>query len=114
MIGDEIFRLLKLSREYDGDELLTQALSGRERTAGHMTRLFGFVTEHFGQDSATAEQVWKPIRPLLADAGVTETGLKKIRWPHKKAGDTGFKSILDEFREQGWEEYEFHTTKLSK
>jgi hypothetical protein len=50
-VGHEIMRLFKVSQE--NDDLLADALAGRERTASTVASLFGFITKHHRQDSRT-------------------------------------------------------------
>lgn len=97
-VGREIMRLLKISRETAEQSLLDEALAGRERTVDTVSRLMRFVTTNFGQDgSEVTDKFWKVCGPFLSEAGVQEKDLQKIRVPHPRSGDRGFKSVLEEF-----------------
>ena len=102
-LGTEILRLVKLARNVVEDDLLTQALAGRERDSDNVMKLFAFVAKNIGADSQTAEKLWVPVEKFLKEYGVDELQLVKIRYPYPRPGEKGFRSVLDEFREQGWE-----------
>lgn len=102
LLGREIMRLMKASREHEGDALLDEALQGREKTVDSLTRLMSFLIKNFGPyGSIVTEKFWKTIKPFLEESGVDPKDLKKIRYPYSKPGDTKFQSILDEMREEG-------------
>jgi hypothetical protein len=98
LAGQEALRLVKLSRS-SSPEMLDEALNGRDKSAVTLTRLMGFLTQNVGQDSPVTETFWKVIKPELQELGVSNTDLKKIRYPYLRPGERGFKSILDEMSE---------------
>jgi len=102
-LGHEIMRLSKLTRESHGEALLAGALAGRERTVDNVVKLFGFITKYHGQDSGVADKFWTVVGSFLEEAGLTSQQLHEIRRPYLVYGEPGFKSILDEMREEGHE-----------
>ena len=101
MLGQEIIRLVRLSREFSGEELLTEALARRERTIDKVVKLFGFITKNIDQDSTVAEKFWRPVEVVLEESDVTPQARKKIRYPSPRSGEPGFRSIFDEMLEEG-------------
>lgn len=97
-LGQEIFRLMKIAREKAGDDLIREALGQREKTVSTITSLMSFITKHFGRDgSSTTEKFWMACQPFLEEAGLDDKQMEAIRRPRKVYGQTGFKSVLEEF-----------------
>jgi hypothetical protein len=97
VVGREIMRLLRISHG-PAENMLDEALAGRERTFESITKLFGFVMKNFGQDgSDVTERFWKACEPFLEEAGINEKQMESIRRPFKVYGQPGFRSILEEF-----------------
>jgi hypothetical protein len=106
-LGFEIMRLMYLSRNEDISNLLGSALAGREQTVTSVTKLFHFVLRNFGTDvggytpSTVTRKYWNACSTFLKDAGLSTEQLESIHKPFPLAGEPGFESVLDEFREQG-------------
>lgn len=81
--GIEIIRLEKLARETLGDELLDGALAGKVKDVSTVSRLFNFVRESFGPESASpaTRKYWSAIAAFLADSGIDQHEINKIRKP---------------------------------
>ena len=117
----EVERLCRLAAMFRGqdddhsdEQFLVEVLQGRERTAGNLVKLFGFVTKFAGQGSGLAERLWRVIEPLLKESGVDAKQLKQIRYPDPQPGDPKFRSVLDELCDEGHDipkEYLSPTTK---
>jgi hypothetical protein len=107
LLGFEIMRLLQLSRDESVGDLLSAALAGREKNVASVTRLFQFVLRTFGTDvrgltpSTVTRKFWEACSSFLKEAGLTPEELDNIHDPRPRPGDPDFKSILDEFREEG-------------
>jgi hypothetical protein len=97
--------LMKLSREFAGDDLLNRALDGQLATVESVSELYRFVVEKFGRDtdSGVAKKFWSPCGYFLANAGLSKEKLQKIRRPFPVYGEPGFRSILDEMKDEGWD-----------
>lgn len=109
LVGREVFRLLKAARETPADKLLDEVLGGRERTIENITKLWSFVSKHFGLGpslhpnrpelgSDTAAKIWTVCRTSLEEAGLGAKQIEKIRNPLPVKR---FRSILDEMCEEG-------------
>ena len=104
IIGHEIFRLLDISQNPKIEDLLDAALGGREKTVESVSKLYSFVLRHFGEGVATAgparssttDKFWEACSAFLRESGMTDEELSKIRYPYPRAGEPGFRSILDE------------------
>jgi hypothetical protein len=102
-VGREIMRLMAISRDSQ-EKILDEALAGREMTVDSVARLFGFVVKNFGQrESAVTDKFWAACAPFLEEAGVDAKQLNEIRYPFLEYGQKGFRSILDEMKEEGHE-----------
>jgi hypothetical protein len=101
-VDQEVGRLLKLwwMRKEGAEDLLTEALAGRERTVKTVTGLMGFINKHIGHNDVT-EDYWSACGPFLEESGVSEKELQTIRRPYKVFGDPGFESIFDEMAAEG-------------
>jgi hypothetical protein len=98
MRGQEIMRLNIFARDLSADKLLDAALAGREKSPASVTKLYSFVVKTFGYGAA-ADKFWDACSPTLSET-MSEEALKKLRNPYPKAGEPGFRSILDEMREE--------------
>jgi hypothetical protein len=106
LVGREIFRLLDISRNPKTEDILDAALDGREKTVESVSKLYNFVLRHFGDfASNTPDTVvakfWNACSEFLTASGWTTKQLDELRNPYPKAGEPGFRSILDEMREEG-------------
>jgi hypothetical protein len=97
--GQEIMRLCNLSRDLSGDKLLDSALAGRDKSRESVSKLYSFVVKAFGYGAA-ADRYWDACSPILGET-MNDTELEKLRNPFPKAGDPGFRSILDEMHDEG-------------
>jgi hypothetical protein len=97
--GQEIIRLNNLARELSVDKLLDAALAGRDKSKESVTKLYSFVVKAFGYGAAT-DKYWDACSPILG-ATMSDTELEKLRSPFPKAGEPGFRSILDEMHDEG-------------
>jgi hypothetical protein len=96
--GLEIIRLLNISREHPVENILTEALDGREKSPESVEKLYGFVLRSFGPESQVTEKFWNACETFLRDnADLTDKQLEKIRFPYPLAGQPGFRSVLEEF-----------------
>ena len=97
--------LMKLAREFAGDDLLNRALEGQPQSVETVSELYKFVVQHFGRDSDSdiAKKFWAPCGFVLANAGLSRQELQKLRRPFPIYGEPGFRSILDEMRDEGWD-----------
>ncbi len=95
--GQEIMRLLSVSREHGTDGLLDAAFSGREQTVESVKQLYGYVLCHFGSGSEVTPKFWTACDAFLTTAGITQTEREKIERPLPVAGDPDFRSVLEEF-----------------
>lgn len=95
--------LMKLAREFAGDDLLNRALEGEAITAESVSGVYFFIAQHFGRDteSEVAKKFWVPVFYFLSKAGLTKEQLQKIRRPFPVGGEPGFRSILDEMYDEG-------------
>ena len=102
-LGFEIFRLMKLTRDESVDNIVSASLAGREQTVASVTKLWNFVLRNFGGNmpSTIVRKYWEASSAFLKEAGLTPEMIEKIRHPFPVAGEPGFQSVLDEFREQG-------------
>jgi hypothetical protein len=104
LIGFEIMRLMDLARKTEVGSLLDAALDGREKTIESVSKLYDFILRNFGEGAATAgpagssttDKFWVACSAFLGESGVTDEELSKIRYPYPRAGEPGFKSVLDE------------------
>jgi hypothetical protein len=98
----QIMHVLKLSREFAGDQLLDEALAGEPRSIDSVSSIYEFVCRHFGRDteSDVSKKFWPICATYLASMGFTKEQLQKLRRPFPVFGEPGFKSILDEMREE--------------
>jgi hypothetical protein len=94
--------LVKMSREFAGDDLMNRALDGEPATVESVSELYRFVVEHFGRDteSGVSKKFWIPCGFFLANAGLGREQLQKVRRPYPIYGEPGFRSILDELKEE--------------
>jgi hypothetical protein len=105
-LGFEIMRLMKLTRDESVENLIDAALAGREKNVTSVTKLYHFVLRTFGgtegyTPSTVTRKFWEACSTFLKDAGLTSEQIENIRHPFPVAGEPGFQSVLDEFREQG-------------
>jgi hypothetical protein len=98
----QIMRVMKLAREFSGDQLLDETLAGEPRTVEAVCATYKFVVQHFGRDteSDVSKKFWPVCAMYLASMGFTKEQLQKIRRPYPVYGEPGFTSILDEMREE--------------
>ncbi len=98
----QIMHVLKLSREFSGDQLLDEALAGEPRSVEAVSSIYEFVCQHFGRDtdSDVSLKFWIVCGTYLVSMGVTREELQNLRRPYPRFGEPGFKSILDEMREE--------------
>ena|ERR1700693_428267 len=109
LVGREIFRLLDISRNPKTEDVLDAALDGREKTIESVSKLYDFILRNFGEGAATAgpvgssttDKFWVACSAFLGESGVTDEELHKIRHPNPRAGEPGFRSILDEMHDEG-------------
>ena len=109
IIGREIFRLLDISQNPKIEDLLDAALDGRAKTIESVTKLYAFVLQKFGEGvttagpagSRTTDDFWQACGAFLRESGMTDEELSKIRYPYPRAGEPGFRSILDEMQDEG-------------
>jgi hypothetical protein len=96
-------KLMKLSRDNSIEDLLEAALDGEQKTVDTVSELYLFVVGIFGRDtkSAISQRFWQVCGTYLANAGLTKEQLQKIRRPFPEFGEPGFRSIIDEFRDEG-------------
>jgi hypothetical protein len=104
LIGFEIMRLMDLSRKTEVESLIDAALAGREQTVDSVSKLFSFVLRNFGDFPSSAPSTvvvkfWSACSDFLAASGWTTKQLDELRNPYLKAGEPGFRSILDEMAE---------------
>jgi hypothetical protein len=95
----EVFRILEVARAHAGDDLLEKALNGRQRTVQTVTQLFKVARLHFESGVVHNKICEACLSFLEATLGFDE--LQKLKNPYPKAGAPGFRSILDEMREEG-------------
>jgi hypothetical protein len=100
-----VMRLMKLSRDTAIEDLLEAALEGKSKTADTVSELYLFVVQTFGRDtnSDVSKKFWQVCGTFLANAGLTKEQLQKIRRPFPVPGEPGFRNILGEFRDEGWD-----------
>jgi len=104
LVGREMFRILEISRNPKIEDLLDAALDGREKTIESVSKLYNFILRNFGEGAATdgpagsstTDKFWEACSVFLHESGLTDEELHKIRHPYPRAGEPGFKSILDE------------------
>jgi hypothetical protein len=106
LIGFEIMRLMDLSRKTEVGSLLDAALAGREQTVESASKLFSFVLRNFGDfvsniPSTVVDKFWNACSEFLTASGWTTKQLDELRNPYPKAGEPGFRSILDEMNDEG-------------
>jgi hypothetical protein len=97
--GQEIMRLNILARDVSVDKLLETALAGRDKSKESVSKLYSFVVKAFGYGQA-ADKYWGACSPILS-ATMSNAELEKLRNPFPKAGEPGFRSILDELHDEG-------------
>jgi hypothetical protein len=99
----DVFTIVKLSREFAGDDLLTRALDGTPQTVDTVSELYAFVVRYFGRDSEsdTSKRFWACCAYYLASQGWTKDQLSKLRRPFPVYGEPGFLSIFDEMAAEG-------------
>jgi hypothetical protein len=98
----EVMRLMQRTRDESVENLLDAAMAGRSKSVESVTKLYHFVLRHFGDTSGftpstVTRKFWEACSAFLKDAGLTEKELLKIKDPHPKAGEPGFRSVLEEF-----------------
>jgi hypothetical protein len=96
----EIIRLNNLARDISADQLLDAALAGREKSQASVTKLYSFVVKAFGYGEVT-DKYWGACFEVLSATKMTDEQLNKLRNHSPKAGEPGFRSILDELRDEG-------------
>lgn len=101
----DAMELMKVASEFAGDDLLNRTLDGQVHSIEIVSELYKFVAQNFGRDteSNVAKKYWQCCGTYLASAGLTKSQLQKIRRPFPVYGEPGFRSILDEMRDEGWE-----------
>jgi hypothetical protein len=97
--GKEIMRLVTLARDNAADDLLSDAMAGREMTPASVVKLFSFVLKNVGE-GATTEKYWLTCSTFLGTT-MSSQELKELRNPYPKAGEQGFRSILQEMHDEG-------------
>lgn len=107
---NEIFResIRLINLEGAGDELLDEALNGREETADNVATLWRMVARAFAASMSLPPgrcrdgwtKYWLACSNFLKNAGWTEKQLNELRHPYPRAGDPGFRSILDEMESE--------------
>ena len=101
----EVTRLMQLSRDESIDNLLSAALAGRETNVASVTKLFQFVDRHFSDTefapSTVSRKYWQACSAYFTEAGLTQQEQLKIKNPHPRAGEPGFRSVLEEFEQEG-------------
>jgi hypothetical protein len=99
--------IMKCSRDSLDDDLLVKTFEALDQvpTPEMVKQLYRFIVETFGRDdsSGVAKRFWPPVALYLANNGVSKTDLAKLRRPFPLYGEPGFKSVLEEFKEQGWD-----------
>jgi hypothetical protein len=104
IMGRETFRLLEISQNPKIEDLLDEALDGREKTVESVSKLYNFVLRNFGEGKATAgpagsrttDKFWQACSAFLRESGMTDVELSRLRYPYPRTGEPGFVSILDE------------------
>jgi hypothetical protein len=98
----QIMHVMKLAKNFSDDELLDETLAGEPRSAEAVSAIYRFVVEHFGRDteSNVSRKFWLVCANYLVSAGYTIEQLQKLRRPYPVYGEPGFRSILDEMREE--------------
>lgn len=99
----DMIALMKLAREFTGNDLLNRALEGEPMTVESVSELYKFVVRNFGRDteSDTSKKYWACCAYYLANAGLTKEQLGTLRRPYPIFGEPGFRSILDEMAAEG-------------
>ena len=98
----EIVRLLYVARDTGSESLLDEALNGREKSQESVTKLYNFVLKNFGSESIVTAKLWDACVVFLRDnTELTSKELENIHGPFPKAGEPGFRSILDEMHDEG-------------
>lgn len=93
ILDREFMRLFEIYRDRP-ENILDEALSGREKTTESVMKLWGFVVKNF--TSQIRDRYWEACREFLVTTGLNSKQLEKIRNPFPE--DSG--SILDEMRER--------------
>jgi hypothetical protein len=101
LIGFEVMRMMQLSREYGPEDLLDSVLAGREKKVENVTNLYSFVLRNFGDVSRVTGKVWEGCSSFLKEAGLSQQQLEQTRGLSPRAGEPGFRSILDEMHDEG-------------
>jgi hypothetical protein len=108
---NEIFwestRLINLGAT--GDELLDEALNGREKNADNVAVLWRMVARAFAASMSLPPgrcrdgwtKYWNVCRDFLKTEDWTDEQLKNLRYPNPLPGEPGFRSILDEMSNEG-------------
>jgi hypothetical protein len=96
----EMMRLVELSRSNGLESLLDAALEGREKNPVLVAKLFVFVRKSFGEGNATTKY-WNACSSFLVSQGWSAEQLDELRNPSLIPGQSGFRSILDEMRDEG-------------
>jgi hypothetical protein len=96
----EVFRILDLARTHSGDDLLEKCLNGRTKTVQTVTQLFKLARLHFEVGGVVSNKILEACS-LFLGATMSDAELEKLRNPYPKAGAPGFRSVLDEIREEG-------------
>jgi len=98
----QIMHVMKLAREFPGDPLLDECLVGEPRSVEAVSAIYRFVVQHFGRDTESdiSKKFWPGCAMYLASAGFTKEQLQKLRRPYPVYGEPGFRSVLDEMREE--------------
>lgn len=106
-LGQEILRLLKISRETPIEQILDEALEGRPKSVDTVSKLLAFVVKHHGQegmypgrpdlDSIVTQRFGDACSEYLAEAGVDAQTIRAIRYPNPVPGKKRWRSVLEEF-----------------
>jgi hypothetical protein len=98
--------------EGSGGELLDLALNGRPKNEQNVVNIWKLAYSAFSVWSKDAahpsnrganrhENFWIAVSDYLKSAGWTLKQLDALRFPSPLPGQPGFRSVLDEFREEG-------------
>jgi hypothetical protein len=102
----EVIRLMQATQDESVENLLSVALAGRETSVASVTKLYHFVLRHFGDTdgftpSTVSRKFWQAASAYFTNEGLTQEEQLKIKNPYPKAGEPGFRSVLEEFEQEG-------------
>lgn len=98
----ESIRLIDL--EGSGDELLEEALNGREKTVDNVAAMWRMVARAFAASMSLPSgrcrdgwtKYWNACQDFLKTEGWADEQLKNLRYPKPMPGEPGFESTSDE------------------